>query len=64
MNDAQRCGNCDFYDRQVKVCRKSFKFTLPKNRVPLGVKLERVKMEVSDGAGCMFWELDKDSWKG
>lgn len=64
MNErSQRCGNCEFYDAKIKVCRSPFHYNIPKGRLPLGIKLERVKMEPSDGEGCKFWLLDTLSWK-
>ncbi len=59
MDDLKTCGNCDFYDRQSKVCRCPVNYTIPKGKIPLGVKLDRIKMEPSDGEGCTFWELNK-----
>ena len=50
----KNCGTCKFYDKESKVCRAIFK--LPNMNVPSGVKLERVKMESSDGEGCTFWK--------
>lgn len=63
MSKHQRCGNCDLYDEKEKLCRCPFVYSIPKDSLPLGVKLDRIKMDKSDGEGCKFWQLGRLSWK-
>jgi len=52
----KNCGTCKFYDKLCKACRCPFDYKIPKGVLPMGVKLDRVPMESSDGEGCTFWK--------